>query len=56
MGQALSLPDVSVIIVNWNSREFLRQCLRTVFQHAGDLQFEVIVIDNASYDGSEPIW
>ena len=57
MGQAPSLPDVSVIIVNWNSREFLRQCLRTVFQHAGDLQFEVIVIDNASYDGSEPmVW
>ena len=53
MEQAPSLPDVSVIIVNWNSREFLRQCLRTVFQHAGDLQFEVIVIDNASYDGSE---
>jgi GT2 family glycosyltransferase len=48
-------PDVSVIIVNWNSRELLRQCLRTVFQHAGDVRFEVIVIDNASFDGSEPM-
>ncbi len=55
MGQTPSLPNVSVIIVNWNSHEFLRQCLRTVFQYAGDLRIEIIVIDNASYDGSEPM-
>ena len=48
-------PDVSIVIVNWNSREFLRQCLKTVFQQPHQSKIEVIVIDNASYDGSEPL-
>lgn len=47
--------DVSIIIVNWNSREFLAQCLRTIFATPRDLEIEVIVIDNASYDGSEQL-
>lgn len=46
-------PDVSIIIVNWNSREYLSKCLKTVFAAPGELAVEVIVIDNASYDGSE---
>jgi GT2 family glycosyltransferase len=46
-------PDVSIIIVNWNSREFLAQCLATIFATPRVLEIEVIVIDNASYDGSE---
>jgi GT2 family glycosyltransferase len=46
-------PDVSIIIVNWNSGEFLARCLATLFAGAGGLATEVIVIDNASYDGSE---
>lgn len=45
-------PDLSILIVNWNSVEFLRKCLRSVYATAGNLQFEVIVIDNASFDGS----
>ena len=44
--------DLSIIIVNWNSLQFLRQCLRTVVAQQHGLQLEVIVIDNASYDGS----
>jgi GT2 family glycosyltransferase len=44
--------DLSIIIVNWNSAEFLRQCLRTIHVSRRDIQFEVIVIDNASFDGS----
>jgi len=44
--------DVSVIIVNWNTREILRQCLRSVFAETQDIGFEVIVIDNASSDNS----
>lgn len=44
--------DVSVIIVNWNTRELLRDCLKSVYEQAGDVNFEVIVIDNASADGS----
>ena len=44
--------DVSVIIVNWNTRDILRDCLRSIYVQTSGLTFEVIVIDNASEDGS----
>jgi hypothetical protein len=44
--------DVSVIIVNWNTRALLADCLASVAQTAGELTCEVIVVDNASTDGS----
>lgn len=47
------LPDVSVIIVNYNGLRFMAECLdslKTAFDH---YSFEVIVIDNASSDGSQ---
>lgn len=45
-------PDVTIVIVNWNTREILRDCLRSVYQSAGPVDFDVIVVDNASSDGS----
>ena len=45
-------PDVSVIIVNWNLKELLRDCLQSVRDYGGDLSLETIVVDNASSDGS----
>jgi hypothetical protein len=44
--------DCSIIIVNWNTRDILRNCLTSVFQQTHGMDFEVIVIDNASSDGS----
>ena len=44
--------DLSVVIVNWNTRDMLRDCLQTVFDGAGGLDLEVWVVDNASADGS----
>lgn len=44
--------DVSVIIVNWNTRDLLRNCLKSIYEHGGQIDFRVIVIDNASNDGS----
>lgn len=44
--------DLSVIIVNWNTRELLRQCLESVYRTSGDLATELIVVDNGSSDGS----
>ncbi len=43
---------LSVLIVNWNVRELLRECLRSIERGRGDLEVEVIVVDSASSDGS----
>jgi hypothetical protein len=45
--------DLSVIIVNWKSVAFTRQCLASIYANAQGLNVEVIVVDNASYDGCE---
>ncbi|MHC4212024.1 MAG: glycosyltransferase family 2 protein [Planctomycetota bacterium] len=44
--------DVSIIIVNWNTCEALRDCVASIHSQTKDIGFEVIVIDNASKDGS----
>jgi len=44
-------PDISVVVVNWNRREHLRACLRSLAAQRG-VCFEVIVVDNGSGDGS----
>jgi N-acetylglucosaminyl-diphospho-decaprenol L-rhamnosyltransferase len=44
---------LSVLIVNWNTRELLRACLASIASHPPTkMPFEVIVVDNASTDGS----
>ena len=43
---------LSVCIVNWNTRELLRACLESIAAQRGELQLQVIVVDNASGDGS----
>lgn len=44
--------DVSVIIVNYNTKQLTIDCIESVFLHTHDLLYEVIVVDNASTDGS----
>ena len=44
--------DVSIIIVSWNTREILRDCLSSIYEQTEDILFEVIVVDNASSDDS----
>jgi GT2 family glycosyltransferase len=46
-----SLPDISVAVVNWNRRGYLRACLASLAGQRG-ASFEVIVVDNGSSDGS----
>ena len=44
---------LSVCIVNWNTRDYLRECLTALFQYPpAGAEMEVIVVDNASGDGS----
>jgi GT2 family glycosyltransferase len=47
--------DVSVTIVNWNRAKLLEECLRSIFATPPSVQYEVIVIDNASDDDSVPM-
>jgi GT2 family glycosyltransferase len=45
--------DVSIIIVNYNTRNLLKQCIDSVFEKTHSIKFEIIVVDNASSDGSQ---
>lgn len=45
-------PLVSIMLVNWNTREMTLDCLRTVYEQTREVPFEVIVVDNGSHDGS----
>jgi hypothetical protein len=44
--------DLAIIIVNFNTRDYLRNCLTSIYASRGDLAFDVCVVDNASSDGS----
>jgi hypothetical protein len=46
-------PSLSVIIINWNTRQLLDQCLKSVSINLQNLDHEVIVVDNGSTDGSK---
>ena len=43
---------LSILIVNWNTRDLLRACLRSLREHPARVETEVVVVDNASTDGS----
>jgi asparagine synthase (glutamine-hydrolysing) len=45
-------PELSVIVTSWNTRELTRSCLRSLERHLRYVSHEVIVVDNASGDGS----
>ncbi len=48
----MSEATLSVVIVNWNTRNFVLDALRSIRDHPPSCAFEVIVVDNASSDGS----
>ncbi len=50
-GKSESCPSVSIVIVNFNGRAFLSECLRTLLD-TDYPNYEVVVVDNASTDGS----
>lgn len=45
-------PTISVILVNWNTRDLLLQCIRSIKSDCEGIETEIIVSDNASMDGS----
>jgi len=44
--------DLSVVIVSFNVRKFLEECLHSLYKTTKDIQFEVFVVDNQSKDGT----
>lgn len=44
--------ELSIIIVNWNGRAILKPCLESITRSAPRVAYEIIVVDNASTDGS----
>jgi N-acetylglucosaminyl-diphospho-decaprenol L-rhamnosyltransferase len=49
---AVLMLDLGIVIVNYNVRDLLRDCLYSVYESLGDFTFEVCVVDNGSTDGS----
>lgn len=47
-------PAASLVILCHNDGDFLRECLAGVFRHTRDVRYEIILVDNATQDGSGP--
>jgi GT2 family glycosyltransferase len=47
--------DLSIVIVSWNAKEYVRQCLSSLRAATAGLSAEVIVVDNASSDGTPDV-
>lgn len=45
--------DVSIIIVNYNTKDCTAQCIESIIKHTNEVSYEVIVVDNNSVDGSQ---
>jgi len=48
----MNSPTVTIIVVSWNTKAMLQDCLDSVYANLAGLDCEVIVVDNASVDGS----
>lgn len=49
----MNRPDVSIIIVSWNTSDYLERCLAAIPRAAAGLTIEIIVVDNGSTDGTQ---
>lgn len=44
--------ELSIIYVNWNSLDYLRESIASVYRHTNQADFEIVVVDNASPEGN----
>lgn len=45
--------DVSVIIINYNTLQMTSECIDSIIANTSDVEYEIILVDNASKDGSK---
>ncbi len=45
--------DLSILIVNWNSKDYLRKCLESIYANQDGMLLEIIVVDAGSFDGCD---
>lgn len=50
-----SAAELAIVIVNYDTGDYLERCLASLEAHRGDIVLDVLVIDNASHDGSHRI-
>lgn len=46
-------PDISIILVCWNNKDYLKPCLQSLYRETMKSSFDVVVVDNGSTDGSQ---
>lgn len=46
------MKDLSIIIINYKTQSHLRQCIKSIQKHAPKMNYEIIVVDNNSQDGT----
>ncbi|WP_413936190.1 glycosyltransferase family 2 protein [Nitrospira sp. BLG_1] len=51
MTEAHNNTDLSIIIVNWNSKKYLQKCLKSLSRCTSKFTYDIIVLDGASFDG-----
>lgn len=44
--------DLSIIIISFNTKEIITNCIKSVIEHTKNITYEIIVVDNGSADGS----
>lgn len=44
--------ELSIIIVNWNSKDYLKKCIASIMGSKSEIKLEIVVIDGGSFDGS----
>lgn len=54
-GPSTNQADLAIIVVSTNEAKWLEPCLRTVFEHAGAAELDVVVVDNGSTDGTREL-